>query len=512
VTKTKPAHALLSAALALALAGLACAGGGPAPTTAPTRAPQPTKVVAAASDTPQSTSAPTAKATTAPTVAATTAATAAPTEAATSAPTEAATAVTLSGKLDLNGISSYLDNVKYFHVEGLLTNGTDQAVNNVQLSLQVTDSKGKTVLQDDSGNPTSTVTFPPILGSLASGETSPFDYFFSTSGVDTSGWKSVVKVASSENLSDLKRAQVVIENNLMTTASDGDVYLTGEVVNKSDQPATLADFAGALLDKSGNVAGAASFQDVTRLLSPAGDASGSDRSPFVIHIYGPVPAGATPHFYLDAQPGDPNDITVAADVHLHLDTSFADANNDVYLVATVTNSGTNTMTVRVMSGLYDKDGKVLDGSSADAPIDLGPGATSPVPMSLFGNLNGNAKLVGQVVSYTAQIDPYWTFSVESKFVSLKATNVTTTIDGSSLSVKGDVANTSGQTLTSATVVLIVHDAGGKLVAADWAVAQPSSGDFTPKTTQAWNATIQLPPSVDPKTLKVDTIVQGSVKS
>ena len=516
MTRNKPANALLSAALALALAGLACAGGAAKPTTAPTQAPQPTQVVAAASDTPQSTSAPTAAATTAATAAATTAPTTGPTEAATEAPTgaptEAATAGTLSGSLDLHGISTYLDNIKDFEVDGLLTNGTDKPVDNVQLSLQLTDSQGKSVLKDDSGNPTSTLTVQPILGALASGETTPFEYFLSADGVDTSGWKAVVKVASSENPSDLQRAQVVIENNLMTTASDGDVFLTGEVVNKSDQPATIAGFGGALLDKSGNVAGAASFQDVTRLLSPAGDASGSDRSPFVIHIPGPIPAGAAPNFYLDAQPGDPKDINVAADVHLHLDTSFADANNDVYMVATVTNSGTNTMTVRVMGGLYDKDGKVLDGSSTNAPIDLAPGATSPVPMYYFANLNGNAKLVAQVVSYTAQIDPYWTFSVDSNFVSLKAGNVTTTINGSSLSIKGDVANTSSEILTSATVVLIVHDADGKVVAADWAVAQPSSGDFAPKTTQSWNTTIQLPPSIDPKTLKVDTIVQGAVKS
>jgi Protein of unknown function (DUF3426) len=510
MNRTKPAHALFSAALALALAGLACSGGAAAPTLAPTKAPQPSQAVAAPSDTPQSTSAPTTEATSAATTAATEAATAAASEGPTSAPT--ATAAPLSGSLDLHSISAYLDNLQYYRVDGLLTNGTDKPVDSVQLSLQLTDSNGKTVLQDDSGNPTSTVTSQPLLSTIDPGGTTPFEFWMNSSGLDTTGWKAVVKIDSSSNPTDLQRVQVVIENNLMTTASNGDVYLTGEVVNKSDQPATLNTFAGALLDASGNVAGTSSFQDVTRLLSPAGDAAGTDRSPFVIHIPGPIKAGTTPNFYFDAVQGNPSDISAAADIHLHLDTSFADANNDMYVVATVTNSGTNTMTVRVMSGLYDQAGKVLDGSSTRAPIDLAPGASSPVPMYYFANLNGNADLIAQVVSYTAQIDPYWTYVVDSNFVILAASNVTTTIDGTSLSIKGDVANTSTQTLLDATVVITIHDANGKVVAADWALAQPDSGDFKPKTTQPWNTTIELPASVDPKTLKVDTVVHGDVKS
>ena len=151
--KKKPGYAIFSAALALTLAGLACNGGAAAPTKAPpTQAPAATQIVAKPSATPHSVE-PTAteKAATA----ATETAIVAPTAAATAAATQAA----LSGKLDVHGIASYLDGLKYYHLDGLITNGTDQPVSNVQLSLTLTDKSGKTVLKDDSGKPTSTVTF-----------------------------------------------------------------------------------------------------------------------------------------------------------------------------------------------------------------------------------------------------------------------------------------------------------------------------------------------------------------
>ena len=511
----KPHYAIFSTALALTLAGLACNGGAAAPTKAPpTQAPAATQIVAKPSATPHSAE-PTAteKAATPPTTAATEAATAAPTVAATAAAssTAAATKAALSGKLDVHGIASYLDGLKYYHLDGLITNGTDQPVSNLQLSLTLTDKSGKTVLKDDSGKPTSTVTFQPILGEIGSGETTPFDYLLNTDGADISGWKAVVKLDSSDPVSDFQRVQVNVTHNLLTVGSDGDIDITGEIVNTSDKPTQINNFAAALLDGSGNVAGAASFQNVARLLGPAGDASGSDRSPFVIHIYGPISAQYTPSFYIDGVPGKQSDIDASAAVHLKLETSYIDSFNNVHVVATVSNSGTDTMTVRVMAGLYAGDGTVLDGSSADGPIDLGPGVAAPVHLYYFSNLNGNTELIGKIISTSVQIDPFWTYPVTNAVVTLHATKVTSTTDGSSLTIKGDVINTSTLTLIDATVVVILRDADGKLVAADKAFTE-NSGDIAPKSTQTWSVTVDLPPDVDASTLKLETIVQGAVKS
>jgi hypothetical protein len=62
------------------------------------------------------------------------------------------------------------------------------------------------------------------------------------------------------------------------------------------------------------VAGAADFQVATNLLAPAGDASGADRTPYVIR-----------------------------NTHLQLATRFVDADNGVQVITNVTNTGAKTM-------------------------------------------------------------------------------------------------------------------------------------------------------------------------
>jgi hypothetical protein len=510
--KHKSGYAILSAVLALTLAGLACSGGNAAPTSAPTAsnptASNPTRSAATVAVPTQAAPTQASKATAVPTQVAKSTAT----KQSTSAPTKAATATKapLSGSLDVHGIASYLDNDKYYHVMGLVTNGTNKPVSNIQVSIQLTDSAGKTVLQDNSGNPTSTVSINTILSTLDSGESSPFDYNLSTSGTDTTGWKFDVKLASNETPSSLQRVQIDVVNDLMTVNSSGAVYLTGELVNKSDKPAQISGFAGAMLDGADMVVGANGSTTAADLLAPAGDASGSDRTPFVISIIGPIKAGAKPAYYVDGVAGDPTSIAGAADVQLKLETSFVDADNGVHVVATVNNSGTNTMTVQVVAGLYDQAGKVLDADSISPPIYLAPGESSPVPFYYFENLNGNGDLVNKIVSDTVQIDPYWTFPSTTEFVALKASNVTTATSGTSVTIKGDVVNTSNKSLNGATIVVSIHDANGKLVAADWTTASPSSGAFAPKAKLSWSVDTQLPTSIDANTLTFDTIVQANV--
>src|SRR5262245_49469038 len=139
----KPNYAIFSVVLALALAVLACNGGAAAPTKVPTQAPAATQ--AAPSVTPPA-AAPTATNNTAVTEQPTTASTEAATTAATEAATAAATPAALSGSLDVHGVSSYVDSLKYYRVDGLLTNGTDKPVTDIQLSLKLSDSSGKSVL------------------------------------------------------------------------------------------------------------------------------------------------------------------------------------------------------------------------------------------------------------------------------------------------------------------------------------------------------------------------------
>jgi len=518
-----PGQAAFSAFLALILATLACAGGATAPTAAPTRAAAtvapPTVTTATSAATAAVTATPAVAATAAATSAATAsvaptgAAQATNTQAATgAAPTEAPAATAtkvLSGKLDVGQLTSYVDGVKYYRVVGLVTNGTDKPVDNIVLAVQLADASGKTVLKDDSGNPTSTVTINPMLGALGSGESSPFEFFMDSGGADTSGWKSKITVASSDALDTLDRATIGVENNLTTTDSSGDVWLTGELVNHSDQPAQINDLAGAAVPDVNTIAAASTASAVSRLLAPAGDKFGLDRTPFEIKLVGPVPSGAAAQFYIDAVLAQPDTLQSTTGLQLKLETAYVTSSDHVSVIATISNSGTETVTSRAVAGLYDAQGRVIDAAYEDTTFDIPPGASSQAIVYYFGSVNGNSDLIGKVVSYTAQIDPYWTFSVSHGVVSLKATKVTTETNGSTVTIKGTIVNTTKQTLDNPQVIVLARGASGKIVAGDWTGAS-GSNTLAAGAQTTFSLDLDLPKDADASQLTYDVQVQSQV--
>jgi hypothetical protein len=519
-----PGQAAFSAFLALILATLACAGGTTAPTAAPTRAAAtvapPTAAVATSGATAEVSATPAATATGGAATAAATASVA-PTEAAqatdteaatTAAPTEAPAATAtkvLSGKMDVGQLTSYVDSLKYYRLVGLVTNGTDKPVDNIVLAVQLADASGKTVLKDDSGNPTSTVTINTMLGALGSGESSPFEFYMDSGGADTSGWKPKITVASSDALDTLDRATIGVENNLTTTDSAGDVWLTGELVNHSDQPAQINDLAGAAAPDANTIAAASTASAVSRLLAPAGDKFGLDRTPFEIKLVGPIPSGAAAQFYIDAVLAQPDTLQSTDGLKLKLETAYVTSSDHVSVIATISNSGTETVTSRAVAGLYDAQGRVLDAAYEDTTFDIPPGAASQAIVYYFGSVNGNSDLIGKVVSYTAQIDPYWTFSVSHGVVSLKATKVTTETNGSTVTIKGTIVNTTKQTLDNPQVIVLARDASGKIVAGDWTGASGSS-TFAAGAQTTFSLDLDLPKDADASQLTYDVQVQSQV--
>jgi len=510
--KYKPGYAVFSALLSLLLATLACAGGAAAtPTAAPTVAPPATVAATAAPTQARPTTAPAAAT---PTVAATTVATGAATAAATALIEPAGATATrppLSGKLEVQNLTGYLDGSKYFHVVGLITNGTDKPVNNMQVALQLSDSSGKTVLQDDSGNPTSTVSIDPFINTLDTGESSPFDFYLSTQATDTASWKPKVTITGNDTPASLQRVPVEVHNPQINAHSDGEIFLSGELVNQSDKPAQINGFAAAMLDAAGNVVGATSVNATARLLAPAGDANGLDRTPFVMGISGPVADGAKPAYYLDAVQADPVDLQNSAGLHLKLNNSYVDADNGVHIIATITNSGTDTVTVQAVAGLYDQSGSVLDADSGSTPLDMPPGSSSPAIFYYFPSVNGDSTLIQKVVSYTAQIDPYWLISVQHDLLDLTATNVTTDTSGSDITIKGTVVNTSKQTIDNPTVVVVAKGADGNLIAGDWTGAD-ATGPVKPGAKTTFSLTVQMPDKSDPAAAAYTILVQAAVSS
>jgi hypothetical protein len=509
--KRKSGRAMLAVSLALSLAILACAGGGPAATVVPTAPPTAPPTAAPTQAATQAQSATSVQTPTeAPQVTATTAA-----EQATTAATAQATqaALNTSGTLDVLGLSSYLDSSQRFHVVGLFSNGTNQAVKSVELTLGLTDSTGLSVLLDSNNQLTDTVTFNPMLATVAAGLSSPFDYHLSVAnGVDTTGWKFKLEVTKS-NAGDVSQADVQVTNDQTAVDSSGTVFLTGELVNKTNQPVQINVFAAAMLDGPGKPVAADTVLAVTRILAASGDAHGSDRSPFVIDLSGPVKTGTTPAYYIDAVLAAAKDAGTAANIQLDLANTFVDGTNNVHVVASITNSGTETVTVGVVAGLYEKGGKVLDAAFENVQLYLAAGETSPVGFSFFPSVNGNNAAIARLDTYSVQVDPFWTFPTNYIPVNLEASNVTTSSLGAGsgeATIKGTVTNTTKKKLSSANVVVAVFSADGKLIAADFTGASPDSGAWAPGQKVNFQLTMQLPTSADPATVKFVTKVQTTL--
>lgn len=75
---------------------------------------------------------------------------------------------------------AFTDEWGEYHVVGELQNGTDRVLTSIELTIEIKDASGNSLLKDDNGNVVPTLTFQPLLYTLAPGEASPFEYYVSS--------------------------------------------------------------------------------------------------------------------------------------------------------------------------------------------------------------------------------------------------------------------------------------------------------------------------------------------
>jgi len=168
--------------------------------------------------------------------------------------------------------------------------------------------------------------------------------------------------------------------------------------------------------------------------------------------------------------------------------------------------------VRLVAGLYDQTGNVLDAAAVNASIEVLPEASAPVTLADFANVNGDSDLLKRVVSATIQLDPAWSGPDSAELDVLPANNVTTTLSSHHVTLQGTVVNTTARNLYYAAILVVVHDAAGHLVAAAQTTVIPDKGGpFVPQASLPWTVDIRLPSQVDASTLKFDVVAQGRVK-
>jgi len=422
----------------------------------------------------------------------------------TSLPPVVSTPVMMVKDLVIASTNAFVDSYGTYRVVGEVVNNSSAAFNSIELTIEIKDASGNSLLKDDSGTLTQNTTFSPMLFTLAPAEASPFDYSYDTTDGTPASYS--VTISDSE-AGDVNRANISIEKVQLVDDGSGWYYLTGELVNLDSQWARINSLAGAVLDDSNKVLSADRTATYTTVLAPTGDASQRDRTPFEINF--PNPGGATKwHVYLDGEVHDnvidyPMDVTV---------TNLAfDQYGSAHLVGWVTNNSDQALETLVVAGLYLADGTVLDSSYGFIPIPMEPGATTPFSISAFGVVDFNPDQAALVRTYSAQTDTWFTFTPSYEFIHLASSGETIQKDDGTWIFTGSVSNTSEKSLSSATVVAMLMDDQKKLIAMEYTTIYPTGDAILAGETNPYSVSVSLGPDSDSTNLTTTIFVVGYVK-
>ena len=428
--------------LSLALMTLACGlGSAPAPTQEPPPVASATQPPADPTEPPAATE-PSAKPTAIP-----------PTEApAEEKPTDEPAPPPPANEIAVDVVHDYIDNYDTLHIIGLVTNYTDRAVDSVEVQIEIFDADDNSLFTD--------VTYLG-LSSLMPGETSPFHKVYN----DLPDADHYAATIVGQSVSDAERATLKIDGDMLTIDDNGNLHVTGNLINNTDTPVDVRNMAVAIFDADGNLFTAVTYPSaMIRHLDPG------EEGPFRITMTGPKDGTANIGEYTlypeaeNSDPADVYDLTFSEDNYYYIDT-----HDSFHLIGEITNNSDLSLSVSLVAGIYDADGNVLDAAITDLPLfSISPGQTMPYDFSYWGPLNDKASALDMAASYTVQWDPYWTWENSRAYVEISTQNDTHEVSSYQMTFTGEVLNDSDEDITGATVIVNMYDIEtGELIATDY---------------------------------------------
>lgn len=400
------------------------------------------------------------------------------------------TTATPPGDLVVSNTSAFVDNLGTYRVTGLVQNNSSKVINSIELTIEIKDAAGNSLLTNDSGVSAPASIFYPMLYTLAPGEASPFEFTYDTS----IGTPAAYTVAiSGQGAGNADRTTLQWENVQLVDNGTGIYFLTGKIVNTGSRWAHIQGLAGGVLDDSNNLLSANLATSYTTELAPAGDPNGYDRTPFAITF--PIPGGSTKwQLYWDA---DATDTVTSYPLDVKITNTYFDQDGSANIVGWVTNNSPQTLMVsHMVAGLYAGDGTVLDSGNSVVPSPVRPGESAPFSISEFGLVNHDPNQIALVQTCSAQYDPYFTFP--SSFESIDLTAVPDAIqqDSSTWIFSGSVTNSSSSNLSGITVTAMVMDSQNKLVAMGYTSIIPTGEAISTGESNSYSITINIDPSAD----------------
>jgi hypothetical protein len=473
----------LTGLLALTLA--ACGGGAatPTPTRAPTAAPQP----AAPSATPRPTTAPQPTAAPQPTVA----------PQPSSIPTPE-----LSGVVEVTNLSYYQEGDS-FTITGLVVNGTAEGISSVDLVITAADDAGNPVITDWSGAVIESATDSPELFSIASGMASPFEYTFRSEAGELAEYNVAI---DGYDPSDVTPQPLMVVSRLVQTAYP---YVVGEIINTGDEPVLLSQLYATIMTDAGEIRGVAFFPVYCDYLAPAGQPG--DRIPFVGAPNNADDSVTQVGVYYSAAVYESHNFDIIAETTA----TYRDADDNYHIVGMVTNNEDRSLDIRLVGGVYDAAGLVINTATSPETIRaVGAGETMPFDLMAGDNMfavDMDGRMAGAIASssvhtcqgsHTTVYDPALTLATEEDMLEVGDTSVT---------VSGLVVNDSAEELEEVEAIVAVFDANDTLIATarSGALEAPDGQElFAAGDGAAYAVTVDLPLDIDPESVDVRVMSLG----
>ena len=407
------------------------------------------------------------------------------------------------GSLDVTSTGAFTDQFDVYHVVGAIQNNTTSAQTGIELSVEIKDAAGNSLIVQG-GNTLPNAVFSPILTTLAPGETSPFDYAYDLSN----GTPATYSVSTTAYQSGaVNRAMLNAENIQLVDDNKGTLYLTGNLVNTGNRWVSIHSLAGAVVGGSENPLAAGSSFVHLGMLAPAGDSEQRDRTPFVISIPSPGPGQVDWRIYWDADLADaPPDYAIG----VNFTNTYYDQEGSYHIVGYVTNNTSEALAPLLVAGLSAEDGTVLDAAYSFHAITVEPGEGVPFDLSYFGSVNSNPTESARVRNFTVQVDPARTKPPTAQPVDLTAIGEQTEKNGAVWTFTGDVTNTTNNNLSGVTVIVAIKDAQDNLVATNSTYVLPVGENITPGATVSYKVSVALDPTIDSSNFNTATIVRGDV--
>ena len=412
------------------------------------------------------------------------------------------------GELEITSVSSYIDGFDDYNVSGEIVNNSNQTLENVILSLSITDENGDSLLKDSDENVVDSIEIQPYIGILVPGASSSFNYYISADDLKPADFEVSIKSYDESSAPDM--ADIDMKNIQLATTASNDILITGEVINLSSEKVDVQSMAGALMDGSKTVLAANFTLTYPRYLYPAGDAEGRDHGPFIVHFYGPVEN--MEHWKVYARAVETDSFATAADVDVQLTNSYVDSYGTYHLLGTLTNNSSTQLSPALIGGLYGPDQTVFDAASLNLPLYVNAGETVPFDINSFQLTSSLSADETASLEQVVMPDLYWTFTTDHPVESLEAKQVKVTHDGFDWVVSGTVMNSSGKSLNSIGALVEFVDEDGKVMATNSTTIYAPEGSETiePGKASEFSVSVYVPEDWDLSSRDYRVILQGMV--